>query len=379
MAKTMDILISPFVRKDGVGAPINPRIGQSIEFINVFADTKPLDPENDSSDFYELMTNYKNNEDQVVVALINYQQFEEVEGEIKRSYDETEGYAPMKSSTQDYSSVFKQEIAEDGAELTTLINVSDEVTNFKFRDFNVSNDRTYKYILYPLDKPLGEGSDSKKYEKRVAYVKAPCCQSGEYVTDACNEGEISYKPIHWDGWSVTELHPVLGNSKKYTATADDVWLFNLNVQTGEQTQNINRNNQQTLGQFDKYSSGRQNFVSGSVNCLLGSQVVPANYVLKTLTGEQKRYKTSGYQEVRIFNQDITSNERVDMLFAWRKLVKSNNPKLLKDREGQSFLITITNSGNTPMDNVRRQPNTISFNWVQIGTTEGLQIVDENMI
>ena len=68
-----------------------------------------------------------------------------------------------------------------------------------------------------------------------------------------------------------------------------------------------------------------------------------------------------------------------MLLAWRRLVRSNNPKLLKDREGQSFLVTITNSGNTPMDNIKRQPNTLSFSWVQIGTTDGLQIVDVNMI
>lgn len=373
MAKTMDILVSPFVKKDK--KVVNEKIGQIVEYINVFSDSRPLDPEHDKNDFYALMTNYDTTENQNVIALLNHHS----SSGIDRRYREWEGYAPAKSSTQDTLAVFKQEITKDGTELTTLITVDNEIQNFKFRDFNVSNDRTYKYVLYPLDKKTASGAAPVNYEKRVAYVQIPCCQNGQFSIDKVKEDEAAYKPIHWDGWSITELHPVQGNSKKYTATADDVWLFNLNVQTGEQTQNINRTNQQTLGQFDKYSQGRQNFVSGSVSCLLGSQVVPANYVLKTLSGEQKQYQTSGYQEVRIFNQDITSNERVDMLLAWRRLVRSNNPKLLKDREGQSFLVTITNSGNTPMDNVKRQPNTLSFSWVQIGTTDGLQIVDVNMI
>lgn len=377
MAKTMDILVSPFVKKDK--KVVNEKIGQIVEYINVFSDSRPLDPEHDKNDFYALMTNYDTTENQNVIALLNYQDYHNSSSGIDRRYREWEGYVPAKSSTQDISAVFKQEITKDGTELTPLITVDSEIQNFKFRDFNVSNDRTYKYVLYPLDKKTASGAAPASYEKRVAYVQIPCCQNGQFAIDETKENETTYQPIHWDGWSITELHPVQGNSKKYTATADDVWLFNLNVQTGEQTQNINRANQQTLGQFDKYSQGRQNFVSGSVSCLLGSQVVPANYVLKTLSGEQKQYQTSGYQEVRIFNQDITSNERVDMLLAWRKLVRSNNPKLLKDREGQSFLVTITNSGNTPMDNVKRQPNTLSFSWVQIGTTDDLQIVDVNMI
>lgn len=382
MAKTMNILISPF-KRDGNKVVTNPNIGQTVEYINVFSNIKELDPATDPApndkDFYNFMTDYSTQDNQNVIALLNYQTYSETFSDVTRSYTNQEGYAPTKSSTQDTSAVFRQEIAEDGTELTTLTSVDNEIQNFKFRDFNITNDRTYKYVLYPLDKVTVAGTSPKNYEKRIAYVQIPCCQNGRFSVDKNTTNEAPYQPIHWEGWSITELHPVQGNSKKYTATADDVWLFNLNVQTGEQTQNINISDQQTLGQFNKYSQGRQNYVSGSVSCLLGSQVVPANYVLKTLSGEEKTYKTGGYQEVRIFNQDITSNERVDMLLAWRKLVRSNNPKLLKDREGQSFLVTITNSGNTPMDNVKRQPNTLSFSWVQIGTADGLQIVDVDMI
>ena len=57
---------------------------------------------------------------------------------------------------------------------------------------------------------------------------------------------------------------------------------------------------------------------------------------------------------------------------------SSNPKLLKDRAGQSFLVTISNSTNKPMDAVYRQPNTISFTWTQIGTTEDVEIVGSSI-
>ncbi len=67
-----------------------------------------------------------------------------------------------------------------------------------------------------------------------------------------------------------------------------------------------------------------------------------------------------------------------MLLAWRKVVYSSNPKLLKDRAGQSFLVTLNSSSNKPMDAVGIQPNTISFNWTQIGTTEDLQIIDDTL-
>lgn len=320
-------------------------VGQKVGFINVLSDngqaagTPVSKPEKVLYDAEDIDS---------VICLIDYYHWSTA----NRTYTIEQGYAPSRSSSVDSaSSVFKQEIDDDGNALTRFYPVDTEIVNFKFRDFNVSNNRRYRYVLYPFDM-FGD------------------------ATSSSIEKAVTETPIitNWQGWSITELHPVSGNAKKFTASADDVWVFNLNVDTGEQSQNISRQEQQTLGQFNRYSQGKLNYISGSVNCLLGSDVLPASYIIKN----GKTINEGGYQEIRKTDKTPTSNERVDMLLAWRKLVMSSNPKLLKDRAGQSFLVTISNSTNKPMDAVYRQPNTISFTWTQIGTTEDVEIVGSSI-
>lgn len=225
--------------------------------------------------------------------------------------------------------------------LTTLELVGSNINSFNFKDFNITNDRTYQYILYPII-----SGDKLVREEIIVHTK-------------------------WEAWSITELHPVDKSGKNFRASNDDVWLFNFNLESGSQSQNISRTEQQTLGAYPRYSQGRKNYVGGDINCLLGSEVIPASYVEKN--GHVIR--NGGYVERRIFDLHPTSNEKIDMLKAWRKIVYSNNPKLLKDRAGQSFLITITQSSNKPYDGVKNQPNTLSFSWVQIGDTKDVSILD----
>lgn len=249
-------------------------------------------------------------------------------------------------ATSTTMAVYRQEISNDAEpiELTPAQFVSNK---YKFQDYGIANNHRYRYIAYKTETINGE----------TTYYK----------------GTLDTGLIRWNAWSITELHPVTGDNSQFTASKEDVWLFNLNLSTGAQTQNIIRESRQTLGQFDQYSQGELNYISGDVNCLLGSQVVPASYVVEN--GVQKF--VGGYQEKLLFNSNPTSNERVDMLNAWRKVVKSPNPKLLKDRLGQIFLITINSSSNTPQDNVGIQPNTLNFSWSEIGSMEDISIVDES--
>ena len=249
-------------------------------------------------------------------------------------------------ATSTTMAVYRQEISNDAEpiELTPAQFVSNK---YKFQDYGIANNHRYRYIAYKTETINGE----------TTYYK----------------GTLDTGLIRWNAWSITELHPVTGDNSQFTASKEDVWLFNLNLSTGAQTQNIIRESRQTLGQFNQYSQGELNYISGDVNCLLGSQVVPASYVVEN--GVQKF--VGGYQEKLLFNSNPTSNERVDMLNAWRKVVKSPNPKLLKDRLGQIFLITINSSSNTPQDNVGIQPNTLNFSWSEIGSMEDISIVDES--
>ena len=208
----------------------------------------------------------------------------------------------------------------------------------------MSNHRNYRYFIYL--------SPTEQKDKNIIYKT-----SFDIYTD-------------WQQWSITELHPTDESMKTFTANPEDVWLFNLNIDSGAQAQNVSFNEVQTLGVYPRISQGKGNYVSGSVSCLLGSDVISVGEALK----RGLSLSDAGYLEMRKYSSSITSNQRVDMLKAWRKLVASKNPKLLKDREGQSFLVSLSNSTNKPMDAARLQPNTINFNWTQIGTLDGVTIV-----
>lgn len=324
MGRKMSISLSKYNREAKVR-----EIGQKVSFINVLEGAVEYSQPPEKVEY--------GNEDQKATCLLNYETYTDL------SIEEGMG-GNIRTLEEGYSSVFKQEIDNstgEVVELTRLTPVAVNTNSLTFRDFNISNNRTYQYVLYPLD------SDKLNIARKTEVVDN----------------------IHWGGWSITELHPVNGDSKLFTASPSDVWIFNLNVDTGEQTQNISRQEQQTLGQFNRYAQGKLNYISGSVNCLLGRDVLPATYIIKN----NKAQQVGGYQEKMPYNKAPTSNERVDMLLAWRKVVYSSNPKLLKDRAGQSFLVTLNSSTNKPMDYVGIQPNTISFTWTEIGSAQDIQI------
>lgn len=251
--------------------------------------------------------------------------------------------------TKYYPILYIQEIEENqpivSKVLTPLKLVKDNISDFSFRDFNVSNDRQYRYVFYPL-------SDGDRLIREDAIIKTK-----------------------WDSWSITELHPLDSSRKKYYVSNDDIWIFNLNVETGEQIQNISKSENINLGTYPRYSQGRQNRISGSVSCLMGSDVIPLSYLEYGKGISFTPYKRDGYNEIRYFNAHPTSNEKVDMIKKWRSLVFSKNPKLLKDRKGQSFLVTLTNSANKPYDNIKNQPDVISFNWSEIQSLDDVIITD----
>lgn len=282
---------------------------------------------------------------QNIIALLNY-----VEATDPFVISDQQGLGvPNIDDKEQGIDVFKQEIDKDGNALTSLELVAKNLRSYKFRDYNVSNHRNYRYFIYlsSTEQPPTEQKD-----KKIIYKT-----SFDIYTD-------------WQQWSITELHPTDESMKTFTANPEDVWLFNLNIDSGAQAQNVSFNEVQTLGVYPRISQGKGNYVSGSVSCLLGSDVISVGEALK----RGLSLSDAGYLEMRKYSSSITSNQRVDMLKAWRKLVASKNPKLLKDREGQSFLVSLSNSTNKPMDAARLQPNTINFNWTQIGTLDGVTIV-----
>lgn len=220
-----------------------------------------------------------------------------------------------------------------------------------FRDFNITAGRKYQYILIP------ESVDNR--------------QQFANVTD---DPESIYKgtgiPVStdWNFWSLTELIPVENTTdapivkRTYKADINNIWLFKYSLETGDQTQNFSKSDIQNLGQFVKMGYGKQNYISGNVSCLLGSEIVPYTEI-----GYIERMRGS-------IRTPLSGNEKIHMLQEWRKIAFSPNPKLLKDIKGQSWIVQIVSNSNTPRNFYKDQPDSISFSWKQIADTENVVIV-----
>lgn len=250
------------------------------------------------------------------------------------------------------------------------------------RDFNIGNNRYYKYVFRLVE---------NKISGNVEY------QSGIIVPIKTN----------WQGWSITELHET-DDPKVFTAAPKDVWKFKYNISNGAQTQNIAKTQQETLSRYPIFSHGVKNAVSGSVTCLLGREMINADYTNKEWVYEQDTSTSEpsfiwteingpfknlgGYRERlgRVQNfcganpdylsasvlgfRNLTSNEAVDMLDKWRDVCYSGNPKLLKDQKGQTFIIQITDPSNTTNESWEKMPEEISFSWIEIADAKDCRII-----
>lgn len=331
----MKITVSPSNTSENVF-----RKGQQVNFINILSDFTMYNyldvPTKKTYDISDSLT---------YTALLNYEKYEnEDQG---RTYEVYQGFAPVYFSENQTYDLFRREVKLDKngdveRRLTNLEMIGSDLQSFYFKDYKVSNGRAYEYVFYP-----SAGNDRVIRETVVAHTK-------------------------WDSWSITELHPLDVANNKFYSAPNDVWLFKFNVETGEQNQNITRQENITLGQYPRYYEGRQNYISGTVSCLLGSEMVSAAYLIEN--GLDLR--DGQYREYRIFDTHPTSNQKVDMLNSWRQFVKSKNPKLLKDRKGQIFVVTVTQNSNKPYDNIRNQPDVINFSWTQIKSVDDIMILNK---
>lgn len=253
---------------------------------------------------------------------------------------------PANEQGNNYS-IYKKEVA-DGITYYSPVAVNTSETTII--DFNISAGRTYRYVAYAAG-DVSEGGDDT-YTTEIKYLAED-------------------QKVDWDCWSLTELVPttIAADSpavkKAYTADTRNVWLFKYDVESGDQTQNISKTEQKTLGQFPRFAHGRQNSISSSVSCYLGSEIIN----LGCLPENEKIPYAQGYVERLPWKANLTTNQKVAMLQEWRKIVASKNPKLIKDRKGQAFIAQVTSGSNKPTDNIGYQPDKINFSWTQIASLD----------
>ena len=255
--------------------------------------------------------------------------------------------------------------------------VTNQSDNGIIKDFNIANNRYYKYLYRFVYGGSGENDLS--------------------LTEGLKEIIIPVK-VKWNGWSLTELHEQEDDNGDiyYTASLKDIWKFKNNVQPGDLSQQTSKTAQETLAKFPRFVHGPKDVISSNITCLLGRDVLPADirdidYLYqkekdkdgKNIWGWKEttygRYNAGGYKEElwpNVYYADATSNKSVDMLEKWRDFCYSGNPKLLKDNKGQKFIVQVHDTSTRIEDGWNGRPITISFSWTQINSADNVVIIEE---
>lgn len=241
-------------------------------------------------------------------------------------------------------SIYKREYSEDfvGEYLPAIL--TDSESGSLYLDFNIDNFKKYQYVIY------SSNTDSQQQ------IKVP----------SDNDFENTINPT-WEYWNIVELRPqdnfvnTPTIKKTYEADLDNMWIFKFNVEDSTQEQNIATSTQDTLGKYPRIGRGLKNYITSSISCYLGSEIMPCTgqYI------ERMRQVSRGIS--------LSTNERAMMLKKWRQFVYSSNPKLIRDVKGQSWIVSITNSSNTTKSTWRDQPDTINFSWVELESTDNVVI------
>ena len=186
-------------------------------------------------------------------------------------------------------------------------------------DYSVTNNRTYKYYIFKEDESA--------------------------ISEAVVSNDVS--TCWWD-WSLIDIIPSTSEKGLYYTTGD-IWKFNLNISSAARTQTLNNTTYNNLTRFPKVSSGKLNYSTSSLTCLLGD--------IQRTTNSLAEYI-----------------EPSTMLDKWNEFCADGNMKLLKDRKGNAMLVMITGTSSQTDDVTREQTNTITFSWVEVEDIDNITII-----
>lgn len=230
------------------------------------------------------------------------------------SFDGDNNLKGISDSALGYTfSVYREQDSSNKLELVSKIKDG----SLSVVDYNVVNQKDYKYHIFKEDDDI---------------ISA---------TNISNEVKTC-----WWNWSITGLTKSDTVLNEYTVNTDNVWLFDLNIESAEIVRNLSKTEYRNLTKYPKFSTGKSNFASSSLTCLIG------------------QIRNSQYYDTP------------EMLDAWNDFCNNGQLKLLKDRKGHSMIVEILSSSSKTLDETREQVDTITFSWTQIGDTSNMTIVEE---
>lgn len=189
-------------------------------------------------------------------------------------------------------------------------------SQYAIYDFNAVNNAEYQYILFA---------------ETAEYISAPLQQDGYTVTS-------------WWNWSLTKLTKSETDDKIYYADSKNVWLFDTEVLSSALQQNLDKATIENFTQFPKISTGKKNYLTGSISAFLSN---PHN----------ARY-----------------DDTIEQYNAFIDFIADENPKLLKDRKGNGWIVDTTSNQMQYNDVTAEQITTVNFDFVQLDDLDDLNII-----
>lgn len=211
-----------------------------------------------------------------------------------------------------YWQVYKRKRGE--ATLRFLARVP--ASQYALYDFNAVNNAEYQYILFA---------------ETAEYISAPLQQDGYTITS-------------WWNWSLTKLTKSETDDKIYYADSKNVWLFDTEVQSSALQQNLDKATIENFTQFPKISTGKKNYLTGSISAFLSN---PHN----------ARYE-----------------DTIEQYNTFIDFIADENPKLLKDRKGNGWIVDTTSNQMQYNDVTAEQITTVNFDFVQLDDLDDLNII-----
>ena len=182
-----------------------------------------------------------------------------------------------------------------------------------FTDYNVKNNTSYTYYLYPeTENSVGTPIVSK---------------------------EITTK---FQSWSLSVLEET---NKKNQYTVSETFLIDFNVQADSLSNNSESAVFQNFTKYPKVQKPHSNYMSGTLSF------------------------SQGY-----FNANRDMIDTAELMNRFRNLSNDGKKKILKDRKGNAWLVDITSSVIYSMENTSaNQPTRVNLTWTEIGDLSNIAI------
>ena len=258
------------------------------------------------------------------------------------NYNNTDGSVeielPSNKNVSKYY-VLRQDLENKHLEKVGFIKYLDSgiVVNESIKDYSVRNTNKYKFYIFGCNTDKVLSAPSGK-----AYAAPNPLSDCVYVSNEITINEKSYY-IYDMARQFTTSDDNMKSLIHYTINPNNAWKIEYNLESGDYSQNLNVEYQESFGRYQKANSKGTSFIKSNFKGLLSNGC-----------------------EVDI--SPTTADK-------WYKFAESNSKKLLKDPFGQVFIVSIDGSSLKFYDTINENVCTINGSFTEVEDVHSCYIND----